>query len=533
MAEGLIFFISPRRIHVPIMLCACFLMTLTIQAQTLEPVSYHTGVWPIIQRSCQGCHHPADAGGDLILTSYKDFQKGGREGSPFIPGKPDESLVIELISGDEPVMPQEGDPLTPEEVELLRRWIAEGAMDDTPTQEEDPISPSQPPVYTVPPVISALAYSPDGKTLAVSGFREVLLHKSDGSELVGRLVGKSHRIESIAFTSDGKTIGVVGGTPTQFGEVQLWDASTNTLIKSIKTTYDTLFGASFSPDGKFIAFGCADKTARVISTADGKELVKFDNHSDWVFGTLFSTDGTHFVTGGRDSALKLVEVKSGAFVDDINASNKGYGGINAIVRHPQKDQVLSGGEDRIPRLYQIFRETKRDMGNTDFNLIRAFERQPGGINAAGFSPDGTKIGVGGVGGATHIYNVEDGKRVGTLKSDEVAVFALDFHPDGQQIATGGFDGKIRIFDLASGKLIKAFVGVPLSGKKMAFAVTGMTCDACVSKVQTALTKISGVISADVSLTDNHAIVQITDGKVTTDDLIAAIKSTGFGANVKN
>ena len=84
-------------------------------------------------------------------------------------------MIMEYISGEDPIMPQEGDPLTAEEVELFSRWIAEAAIDDTPASVDDTISPSQPPVYTVPPVISALAYSPDGKTLAVSGYREDLV----------------------------------------------------------------------------------------------------------------------------------------------------------------------------------------------------------------------------------------------------------------------------------------------------------------------------------------------------------------------
>lgn len=468
-----------RRVYGAVMLSACVLMVIAAgfipaQGQTLEPVSYHKQIWPIIQRSCQGCHQPAEANGDLIMVTFEDFKKGGLDGTPFIPGKPDESLVIELISGEEPSMPKEGDLLTDEEVELFRRWIAEGAKDDTPTTDDDSIGPDRPPVYTVPPVISAVAYSPDGKTLAVSGFREVLLHKSDGSELVSRLVGKSHRIQSIVYTVDGKMLGAVGGSPGKFGEVQLWDTSTNTLIKSIKTSYDTVYGASFSPDGKQIAFGCADKTARIISIADAKEILKFENHSDWVFGTVFSTDGTHCVTAGRDSALKLVEIKSGSFIDDINASNKGYGGINVIVRHPQKDEVLSAGDDHVPRLYRIFRQTRRDVGNTDFNLIRAFERQSGMVQAADFSADGTQMAVGSTGGSVRVYNVADGKHLATFKGDGVAVFALAFHPDGKQVATGGFDGKVRIFDVDSGELVKVFVPVPLTSEQFALAVSGMT-----------------------------------------------------------
>ena len=399
-----------------------------VQGQTPEGVSYYKQIRPILQQSCQGCHHPAEPNGGLVVTSYEAFQEGGMSGPSFIPGNPEESIIMEYISGEDPLMPQDGDPLTAEEVELFSRWIAESAVDDTPVSLDDTISANQPPVYTVPPVISALAYSPDGETLAVSGYREILLHKSDGSELVGRLVGDAHRIESIAYTLDGKILGAVGGTPAQFGEVQLWDTDSNTLIRSVRPTYDALYGMSFAPDGELLAFGCSDKTVRVLSVADGKETLKFDNHSDWVFGTLFSVDGTHFVSGSRDGALKLVNLGNGAFVDDINASNKGYGGIISISRHPQEDLVLSAGEDRVPRLYRIFRETQRDRGNTDFNLVQEFEARPGPIHAVGFNQDGTKIAVGDVSGEVQIYNVEDGGAAGNVKGNRCRHFRARVSP---------------------------------------------------------------------------------------------------------
>src|SRR5207249_11809673 len=135
--------------------------------------------------------------------------------------------------------------------------------DDTPVVK-DPIDAEHPPVYRNPPVISSLAYSPDGMTLAVSGYREVLLQKSDGSGLVGRLVGQSYRIETIAFSPDGKLLAAVGGRPAEFGEIQFWDPATKKRVQSVKSTYDTLYGASFAPDGKRLAFGCADNSARNI-----------------------------------------------------------------------------------------------------------------------------------------------------------------------------------------------------------------------------------------------------------------------------
>jgi WD40 repeat protein len=183
------------------------------------------------------------------------------------------------------------------------------------------------------------------------------------------------------------------------------------------------------------------------------------------------------VSCGRDTALKLVEVDTGSFVDDINSSNKGYGEINTIARHPTEDQVLSAGEDRIPRLYKIFREIRRDVGNTDFNLIQAYEAQSGTIEGVAFSADGSRFATGSAGGEARIYNVEDGKRLASMQGDAVGVFAVSFHPDGTQLATGGFDGKIRIFDASSGKLLNAFMSVPIEpagSEDVALVVTGMT-----------------------------------------------------------
>ena len=170
-------------------------------------------------------------------------------------------------------------------------------------------------------------------------------------------------------------------------------------------------------------------------------------------------------------------MNTGSFVDDINSSNKGYGEINTIARHPTKDEVLSGGEDRIPRLYKVFREIQRDVGNTDFNLIQAYEAQSGSIEDYAFSADGSQFATACASGETRIYNVEDGKRLAAMQGDAVAVFAVSFHPNGKQLATGGFDGKIRIFDPTSGKLLNAFMSVPIEpagSEDVALVVTGMT-----------------------------------------------------------
>ena len=422
-----------------------------------KPVSFYRDLVPIFKRSCNGCHHPGKLKGQLDLTTYEAFQKGGKHGASFKPGDPTNSLILEEVTGDEPSMPKEGDPLAKEEVALIERWIAQGGKDDTPASANS-FKLSGPPTYLAPPVISALAYSPDGKILAVSGYHEVLLHRADGSNLIARLVGESPRIESLCFSPDGKWLGVAGSAPARFGEVQFWDTSTNSLRRAFKVSTDSIYGLSFSPESDRIAVGCADKTVRILAVSDGKELLKFDNHSDWVFGTTFTVNGKRILSGGRDRAMKLIDAYNGQFIDDIN---KLLEDVLCLSRHPKEDIVAYGGELGSARIYRISDNQGRTAANNDVNLVREFERLPGSVHAIAYSPDGNTIAVGGVGGEARIFNAQDGKRLATLKGHDGAVFAVAFHPRQNQIATGGFEGKVRVFDTAKGELLKEFIPVPL------------------------------------------------------------------------
>src|SRR5438128_10018468 len=96
-------------------------LVLCVAAVKAEPVSYYADLVPIFKRSCTGCHHPGKLKGELDLTSYGAFQKGGKHGPSFKRADPKESRIIDEISGEEPSMPKEGDPLAKEEVALIER----------------------------------------------------------------------------------------------------------------------------------------------------------------------------------------------------------------------------------------------------------------------------------------------------------------------------------------------------------------------------------------------------------------------------
>jgi WD40 repeat protein len=421
------------------------------------PPSYFRDVRPILQHQCQGCHQPNQKSGGLDLTTFAGFAKGGNRGAAFHAEAPADSLILKYVKGEsQPRMPLGGQALTAEEIAAISGWIAAGAKDDTPPDAKDSISVASPPVYNQPPVVSALAYSPDGKTLAVSGYREILLHNAEGG-ISKRLIGQSQRLNSIAFSQDGASLIAAGGTPALFGEVQMWDVANTKLKRSIIVTTDTLFGLSQSPDGKEISVGAADNSVRLIETASGKELQKIGNHENWVLGTVFGVDGKRVVSVGRDRAAKLSDAASGAFLENVNLLR---GELAAVARSPKKDIIVIGGEERIPYIYMMDRPKVMKTAD-DSTLIRKLARQNGAISALAWSPDGTKIGVGGMGSEVNIYNPDSGELVASCKSTP-GVYAMAFTPDSSRLATGGFDGHVRICNAATGELIKDFIPVPLT-----------------------------------------------------------------------
>ncbi len=425
-----------------------------------EP-SYFREIRPVIQRQCQGCHQPNLKSSNLDLTTYEGLKAGGKRGPAL-------GLLVKYLTGEmKPQMPLGLSPLPADQIELVRSWVAAGGKDDTPEEARETMSAGTPIVYSLPPVLTALAFSPDGKMLAVSGNREILLHTLDGSAPPKHLPGLSDSILSLVFSKDGSLLVAGGGTPARFGEIQFWDLPAGKLRHSVMMTGDTVFGVSLSPDGTRVAAGCTDNTVRIVDTATGKELTKMGAHENWVLGTVFGVDGKRVVSVGRDRSAKLTDAATGAFQENVNLLR---GELAAVARHPAKDIVVIGGEDRVAYVYLMDRPKNMKIAD-DTTLVRKLERQNGAIAALAWSPDGSRIAVAGAAPEVNVYNADTGARVAACKGHTAGIYTVAFSPSGDTLATGGFDGSVRLYDPATGALRKAFVPVQL--EKTASAPGGL------------------------------------------------------------
>lgn len=439
-------------------LLCCWIAAASLASTAMAETSYFRDIRPVLQRQCQGCHQPNSKASGLDLATFEGLQAGGKAGPTVKPGAAADSNLVKYISGEmKPQMPLGQPALEAATVDLFRAWIGEGAKDDTPAEARETLSPNTPVSYAQPPVTTSLAFSPDGSTLAVSGYREILLIPAEKTSPSKRLAGLSERIQSIEFSPDGKTLLAAGGTPARFGEVQVWDLSSAKLLRSMMVTGDTVFGASLSPDAKQVVVGCTDNTVRIFDVASGKELHKAGAHENWVLGTVYSTDGKRIVSVGRDRAAKLIDADSGAFLENVN---KLRGELAAIARHPSKDLVVIGGEDRVPYVYAMTRPKNMKIAD-DSTMLLQLERQDGAIFALAWSPDGKQIAVAGASPEVVLYDAETGKRVAACKGHPAGIYALAFTPDSKRLATGGFDGQIRIYETSSGEQIRAFIPVPI------------------------------------------------------------------------
>src|SRR5881275_1383695 len=69
-----------------------------------QPSSFYRDVRPVLMANCNACHKPDKTKAELDMTSYSAVMKGGKHGKTVVPGKPEDSRLIEEISGDEPTM---------------------------------------------------------------------------------------------------------------------------------------------------------------------------------------------------------------------------------------------------------------------------------------------------------------------------------------------------------------------------------------------------------------------------------------------
>ncbi|MGI9472458.1 MAG: DUF1549 domain-containing protein, partial [Rubripirellula sp.] len=453
-------------------------------AKTVKEISFLRDVEPIFSHHCYGCHQGAKQLGSYLMTDFTAMFAGGEsEQIAIVPGKPDESFLIEQITPVDGHAEMPDEPfkaLDESEIDIVRRWISQGAKNDSQADTGPRYTSDSPPVYVGAPPLTSIDISPDGSKIAVAGFYEVIVLDAKTGSTAARLVGMSPRLNTVRFSPDGKRLAAIGGTPAVRGELQIWDLDSNELTLSRSVTYDTLCGASWSPDGSKLAFGATDNVVRAVETESGEQILFQGAHDDWVRDTAFTPDGKHVISVARDMSCKLTEVETERFIDNITSITPGAlsGGLSSVQSHPTRNEILVGGSDGVAKVYRVFRETARKIGD-DANLVRKMPKLPGRIFSVAISPDASRLAAAStLDGMSEVRvwqydftseltpelkailakrvadrNADEKKKVDAYQNSEIkelakfqleqaAIFAIEFAKDNSLVVAAA-DGKIR------------------------------------------------------------------------------------------
>jgi WD40 repeat protein len=416
-------------------------------------ISYSRDITAILRTACLGCHNNETPAGKFSVASYTAIMKGGKSGPSIVPGKSAQSRLFKLVSGAaRPIMPP-GGGLRPVDIENIRGWIDAGAKLDlaTPTtpMPRPAATPAAPAVspnpigksLSVASPVACLAYSPDGTTLAVGSYREVLLFDTKSLRITGIWGGQADEVRSLAYSRSGATLAAGGGAPGITGEIRLYDVKAGKETAAFGDHTDVVNGVAFSPDEKRIASGSADKSVRIWDIAAHKQLALMRDHADMVLGMAWSPDGKYAASCGADLNIKIWDPTAGRRVYSFQAHDAA---VNSIAFSPDGKTLLSSSSDHSVRFW--------NFGAESSGMARTLSGHGQYVLAAAFSKDGSLAATASADKAVKLWKTADGANTITLTDAKDWVYAVAFSPDGTHVAAGCWDGSILIWNVKTAKL---------------------------------------------------------------------------------
>ena len=333
----------------------------------------------ILQRECVSCHTEAKRKGGLIIDSRESLLKGGDTDAAIVPGKADESYLIETLFPDaESHMPPKGQ-LDPREIAALEKWVNEGAKWDAnhwvklnlPAKTEVARG-SLPPIYqpifavalspdrtvlavgrgsaidwyritpgeagkTEPSLartasspghndaVQSLAFSPDGKRLVSGGFRSVRFWDPESPAKAAREISEPFlgRQTALRFLPDGKKILVADSIPSQLGRLHEITLEPEKIVTFDTAHRDSIFSITLSVDGKRYATTSADKLITIRDTTSHEIVTRLEGHTGYVMTAAFSPEGERIATGGDDEEIKVWDIATGKKTGSFASARSG------------------------------------------------------------------------------------------------------------------------------------------------------------------------------------------------------------------
>ena len=307
-----------------------------------------------------------------------------------------------------------------------------------------------------------IQYSPDGKELAVASSKGIWIYNARTGAEVTLLSGHQGDVQAIAYAPDGKTLASAGRDET----IRLWHPKTSQHLATLTGHGGLVTSIAFSPDGKKLVSGSGDATVRLWSTETRQQLWSADtpqkrSHAhtkdpvirdifglspprsrspfeqlafQWVLAVAYSPDGkTLASSGSSDGTIQLWHVDSGDLVQTLKGHTEA---VTALTFAPDSKTLVSGSNDDTLRVWESPTGTLR----------RVLAGHGHDVKAVVFSRDGNRLASGSKDTSVRLWDAKTGRFLPTLRGHYWGVEAVAFARDGKTVASGDGTGRILLWD---------------------------------------------------------------------------------------
>ena len=308
----------------------------------------------------------------------------------------------------------------------------------------------------------ALAFTGGGKQLEVADDAAVgTWNLTDQARIAARPFASPAQGNAVAFSPHGQTV----ATGSADGNVQLWDTATQQEIGApMSSDAQPVAAVAFSPDGTLVAAGSADGNVQLWNTATqqeaGSALVAGAAEVD---ALAFSPDGKLLATGGQDGAARLWDVATGS---QIGATMATGDAVSALTFGAGGTTLASAESDGATELWEVSTQAQTGAALT--------VQGSAGVSALAFSPAADALAAGNGNGSIQLWNPAGFHQpsaplaVGSVGAAAAAAghAPAAFSANGALLATSNGHGTVRVWDVAAGRP----VGTPLASYR---TVTGL------------------------------------------------------------
>ncbi len=282
-------------------------------------------------------------------------------------------------------------------------------------------------------MVTCLAYSPDGKTLATaSRDKSIRLWDVGTGQRLRTLLGHTEKVNDIEFSPDGNQLVSVADDQT----VRLWDLAPTSPSALFTGHKGPVWTTAISPDATRTASGGDDRIVRVWETASGKELRALSGHAAAITALAWSVDGQRLFSASGDKTVCAWDMNSGQSRTIAELEAAGL----ALAVAPDDRRIAVAGADRKVRIV--------DQGPGTPVVIAAVHHSA--VSAIAWRADGNMIASVSVYGMIKLWDVAENKELATGRvHDSGGAAAVLFTPDSQRVITCGGEGQVKVWKIAT------------------------------------------------------------------------------------